>query len=393
VPAPEEYDYAAKPAITSVSPAYANENGSSVDVITGSGFNLLTLEYVNVGLASQGFSQDFSVEGITPTQITVGLPFAPQFTVEPLAVPLSLVSAGQLSNVSKVVYAGNPVLTSISKHLADQANPGKLKITGQGLVDVTSVVFQAQGALSFLTSTSTAITHQTDTSLTVAIPQFFEFPADVLVCSVTGCSQVDPKVDTLLLVYAGRPVVTSSSPAAGPAHGGTTVTIQGTLDSEITAVDFGSAPAKIITEPQAAPSGPITVVAPPGKAGTKVDITITTLGGTLAGHPRSAVTKSATFTYKASSPTAPRDVAAKAGVKSATVSWSPPSDNGGSVLTQYRVVASARGHKSVIVKTGPHTTKVTVHLTPGVAWTFTVYARNKFGLGLPARSKAVTPKS
>jgi len=393
VPAPQEYDYAAKPAITSVSPAYADENGSSVDVITGTGFNLLTLEYVNVGPAGQGFSQDFSVEGISPTQITVGIPFAPQFTVEPLAVPLSLVSAGQLSNVSKVVYAGGPVLTSISKHLADQANPGHLKITGHGLVDVTSVVFQAQGDLSFLTSTSTAITSQTDTSLTVAIPQFFEFPVDVLVCSATGCSEINPKVDTLLLVYAGRPVVTSSSPAAGPAHGGTTVTIQGSLDSEVTAVDFGSVPGKLLTEPQAGPSGPITVVAPPGKAGAKVNITITTLGGTLVGQPRSAATKSATFTYKASSPTAPRGVTAKAGVKSATVSWSAPSDNGGSALTQYRVVVAAKGHKPVIVKVGPHTTKVTVKLAHGVAWSFTVYARNKFGLGLPATSKAVTPKA
>ena len=302
-------------------------------------------------------------------------------------------SAGQLSNVSKVVYAGNPVLTSISKHLADQANPGHLKITGHGLVDVTSVVFQAQGDLSFLTSTSTAITSQTDTSLTVAIPQFFEFPVDVLACSATGCSEINPKVDTLLLVYTGRPVVASSSPAAGPAHGGTTVTIQGALDSEVTAVDFGSVAGKLLAEPQAGPSGPLTVVAPPGKAGTKVNITITTLGGTLVGHPRSAVTKSATFTYKASSPSAPRGVAAVAGVKSATVSWSAPSDNGGSALTQYRVVASAKGHKSVIVKVGPHTTKVTVKLAPGVAWTFTVYARNKFGLGLPATSKAVTPKS
>ena len=260
-------------------------------------------------------------------------------------------------------------------------------------MDVTSVVFEAQGDLSFLTSTSTAITNQTDTSLTVAIPQFFEFPVDVLACSATGCSEINPNVDTLLLVYAGRPVVTSSSPAAGPAHGGTEVTIQGTLDSEVTAVDFGSVPAQVVSEPQAAPSGPITVLAPPGKAGTKVNITITTLGGKLVGQPRSAATKSATFTYRASSPSAPRNVRATAGVKSATVSWAAPSENGGSALTQYRIIASAKGHKDVIVKVGPHTGKITVKLTPGVLWGFTVYARNKLGLGLPAFSNDVRPKA
>ncbi len=132
---------------------------------------------------------------------------------EPFTVPLSVLSAGQLSNVSALAYAGTPVLTSISKHLASQAAPGELRITGQGLADVTSVVLQAQGGFGFLTSTSTAISAQTDTSLAVAIPQTFEVPADVLVCSVSGCSQPDPSVDTLLLVYEGRPVVNSSRPA------------------------------------------------------------------------------------------------------------------------------------------------------------------------------------
>ena len=256
VPAPQEYDYAPKPVITSVSPAFASENGDSVDVITGSGFNLLTMYFANVGPASQNFSADFDVESITPTQIALGIPFAPQATVEPLAVPLSILSAGQLSNVATVDYAGTPVLTGISKHLADQANPGSMKITGQGLSDVTSVVFQVQGELSFLTSTSTAITKQTDTSLVVAIPQLFSFPADVLVCSATGCSNPDPSVDTLFLVYSGQPVVNSSSPKSGPAHGGTIVTIQGSLDAALTAVDFGSVPAKILSEPSGSPSGP-----------------------------------------------------------------------------------------------------------------------------------------
>jgi hypothetical protein len=392
VPAPQEYDYAPKPTITAVSPAYAGEFGDTV-VLTGSGFNLLTFEYANVGPAGQGFSQDFSVEGITSAHLTLDVPSAPELTVEPLAVPLSLVSAGQLSNVFKLMYAGTPVLTSISKHLADQANPGHLKITGHGLIDVTSVLFEVQGDLSFLISTSTAITNKTDTSLVVAIPQTFAFPTDVLACSESGCSQVDPKADTLVLTYAGRPVVTSSSPAAGPAHGGTMVTIQGALDSEVTAVDFGSVPAQLVSEPQASPSGPITVHAPPGKAGTRVNITITTLGGTLVGHPRSAVTKSATFTYKESTPSAPRHVTATAGVKSATVSWAAPVQNGGSPVTQYRIVASAKGHKDVIVKVGPRTGKVTVKLTPGVLWRFTVYARNKLGLGVPALSNEVRPKA
>ncbi len=301
--APQEYDYAPAPVISSVSPAFASEDGGSVETISGSGFNLLTFEYVNVGPAGLGSSQDFAILGMTPTQLVISVAAAPEATtVEPLAVPLSVLSAGQLSNVSALYYAGTPVLTSISKHLASQAAPGQLRITGQGLADVTSVVFEAQGALGFLTSTSTAISAQTDTSLAVAVPQTFEVPVDVLVCSVTGCSAPDPAADTLLLVYEGRPVVNSSSPASGPAHGGTTVTIQGALDSEVRTVFFGSVPAKILSQPSLTPSGPITVLSPPGTAGTTVSITITTLGGELAGTPRSAATPAAVFTYQASNP-------------------------------------------------------------------------------------------
>ncbi len=394
VPAPEEYDYAPAPVITSVSPAFASENGTSAEVISGSGFNLLTFEYANVGPAGVGFSQDFGTDGITPTQIVLAIPPAAP-TVEPFPVPLSVLSAGQLSNVSSVTYAGTPVLTGISRHVAAQADPGNLTITGEGLSDVTSVVFQAQGSLDFLTSTATAISHQTDASLTVAIPQFFTFPTDVLLCSVTGCTVPDPKLDTFQLAYAGRPVVTSSGPASGPAHGGTTVTIQGALDSEVTAVDFGSVRAKILEQVTGSPSGPIIVTAPPGKAGTKVDITITTVGGTLTSppQPRSAVNPAAVFTYTKSSPAAPRDVVARAGVKSATVSWKAPSDNGGSPLTGYLITGSAKGHKRVVVRVSGHVTKVTVgKLATGVSWRFTVQAINGLGAGLAATSNAVTPR-
>ncbi len=395
VPAPEEYDYAPSPTITSVSPAYASENGTSTDVITGTGFNLLTWEWVNVGPSNLNFSSDFDIEGISPTQITIGIPPNTP-TTEPASVPLSIESAGQLSNTSAVVYAGTPELTSISTHLVNQADPGNLTITGDGLSDVNSVVFQVQGALDFLTSTSTAISDQTDTSLTVAIPQTYSFPSDVLVCSVTGCSAPDPKVDTFLEAYAGRPVVTSSSPSSGPAHGGTTVTIEGSLDSYVTAVDFGSTPAPIVSFPEGGPSGPVTVLAPPGKAGTTVDITLTTLGGLLTSPPqdRSAVTTAATFTYKASSPANPTDVVAKAGVKSATVSWRAPADNGGSPVTGYRITATAKGHKSVVVKVSAGARKATVtKLAAGVSWTLTVQAVNKLGAGVPAASNTVKPRS
>src|SRR5262249_30953757 len=62
VPAPEEYDYASAPTITSVSSKFASEAGGSSEVITGTNFNLLTFEWANVGTAGQNFSEDFNIE-------------------------------------------------------------------------------------------------------------------------------------------------------------------------------------------------------------------------------------------------------------------------------------------------------------------------------------------
>jgi hypothetical protein len=312
IQAPEEYDYAPAPTISLVEPTFASENGTSTDTITGSGFNLDTIEWVNVGPAGQNDSEDFSVESIAPTSLTVAIPpDANGLTTEPQSSPISVQTGGGLSNVSSFEYAGVPVfgsITSPNPPIAPQADPGSLTVAGTGLSDVSSVVFQGEAPLNFLSSTTTAITSQTDTSLTVTVPQLFTWPADVLLCSVTGCTppgsaESPPSTaDVFELAYPGQPVVDSSTPSVGPSTGGTVVTIQGALDSELVSVDFGSVPGTIVQEPEITASGPIEVLSPPGTRGTTVDITITTAGGELVGQPTSAVTSAATFTYQGAGP-------------------------------------------------------------------------------------------
>lgn len=294
--APEEYDYANAPAISSVSPSFMDENGSSTARITGTNFNLLTYEWTNIGQPDQNGSHDYQLQAITPTSITLGIAPDPNTTVEPDLWDLSVQSALQTSSTYPIQYAGNPVLTSISKHVVSQSDPGSLIITGQGLSDVNTVVFSDQQGLGFGYSQSSSITNQSDTRLTVQIPSFFAIPTDVLACTVTGCS-LPTTSDTLVFAYPGRPTIASSNPRSGPPAGGTTVLINGSFDSNVTSVHFGNQIAKVKYQPLATPSGQIAVKAPPGVPKSTVDITVSTYGGQLVGHSTSAITSAATFTY------------------------------------------------------------------------------------------------
>jgi hypothetical protein len=88
------------------------------------------------------------------------------------------------------------------------------------------------------------------------------------------------------------PVVSDSGPATGPSSGGTAVTISGSNLDGATGVSFGGTPAPrfSVVSPTA-----ISATAPPGAAGSTVDVTVTGLGGT------SAAAAGARFSYVASS--------------------------------------------------------------------------------------------
>jgi hypothetical protein len=155
---------------------------------------------------------------------------------------------------------------------------------------------------------------------------------------------------------------------------------------DLTGVSFGKLPATIVSEPFASPSGPITVVAPPStKAGT-VDITISTLGGELVSQPTSAKNGEATFTYHTSAPSAPQDLTAKAGKRSASASWKAPATDGGDAITKYIVKATSKGETTVKVTT-KSTSATLSGLAAHKAYVITVLAVNAVGKGLPATTK------
>ncbi|MGO9196717.1 MAG: protease pro-enzyme activation domain-containing protein [Acidimicrobiales bacterium] len=395
VAAPTEYDYSVLPTITSVTPGYASETGGTPITITGNGFNLLDLYWVNIGPAGVNTSEDFDLLSVKANQIIVGAPGDANITAlttEPDPTEISVQNSAGLgtARAGSLAFAGVPTLTGLSAHVGSQPAPAALTITGKGLRDANLIAFVGQGGLDFLDSTTTNFAIDSDTSITVTPPQFFDIATDVLVCSATGCSAVNPSVDTYVFVEPGRPIVNSSSPSSGGEQGGTFVTIDAQLDSNLVSVDFGKVPATtIVSSPFITSSGPIEVLAPPSTKTGKVDITISTLGGAIVGQPTSATTRTATFTYSKSAPSAPQDLKVTAGKDSASASWKAPVTTGGDSISGYLVTATSKGQKTVTVTT----TKLSATLsglTAKKTYVVTVVAESKLGKGLPATA-TVTP--
>jgi hypothetical protein len=118
--------------------------------------------------------------------------------------------------------------------------------------------------------------------------------------------------------------------------------------------------------------------------GTEYTFTVsaTNVEGAVESSVSSAVTPLTT-------PDAPTIVSATAGDGSATVSWSPSANNGGSNITGYKVVYSSG---SVMVTT-PATSTTISGLNNGTSYIFTVVATNAVGDGAASSSNSVTPIS
>jgi hypothetical protein len=102
-----------------------------------------------------------------------------------------------------------------------------------------------------------------------------------------------------------------------------------------------------------------------------------------------AYTITATGCASVGTPSAPTAlvVAPSPNGTSATLTWSPPSSNGGSAVTGYQVSRTG----SAPVDLGVVGTYTWTGLTPGTSYLFTVAGRNSVGVGLAASSSAATP--
>lgn len=308
-PAPTEFDYVPTPTVTSVSTSLADpsslasEDGFTLITVKGTGFNFLTMDWANFGSPALASSVDPLFVSLTGTQMQILSPPEPG-TTEPARLPLSVTTLAGTSSPNPVTFAGIPVVTKVINTITKR-NGGRdtggspIAITGHGFSQAVAPLLFVDTSSPFSLGTQFTYTVNSDGSISSRTVQQNPAVVDVEVCSVTGCSS-NPPADRFFLFPPGNPVVTSIRPTSGRAAGGTRVTITGRNLGCVTGVFFGRKAARKISNAAALlDCGSTTVVhatAPPGTAGTRVKVTITTVESDFTGAGRSRST--ATFTYR-----------------------------------------------------------------------------------------------
>ncbi len=248
------------PVVTSLSPATgpADTAGTTV-IITGT--DLDPASVVDFG----GLPATYTVN--SATQITATAPAAGAGLVDVTVTTPDGTSAHSPSD--EFTYVDAPVVTSLNPATGSALGATAVVITGTDLDGATAVTVGGAAA--------TGLHVVNDTTLDATTPAGTAGPADVVVTTPYGTSGVS---GAGAFTYVG-PVVTSLSPATGPADtAGTTVIITGTDLDPASVVDFGGLPATYTVNS----ATQITATAPAAGAGL-VDVTVTTPDGTSAHSP------------------------------------------------------------------------------------------------------------
>ena len=200
------------PDVTAISSAAGPSVGGDTVVLTGA--NLASVDAVTFGATA---ATSFTVD--SDTEITAVTPAGTAGTV-----PVGISNPGA-TGTSSVVYTfvEAPTVTTVDPVTIESDTSSTVTLTGTHLTGATSVKFGAADAASF--------TVDSDTQITAATPALAVGDHEVEITTAGGTA-------TATISALTTPTVTSLSPAAGPAAGGTTVIITGTGLTGTSSVTF-----------------------------------------------------------------------------------------------------------------------------------------------------------
>ncbi len=391
-PASTEYDYAPTPRITSITPNPTRPTGPLPVVINGSGFSLVTFEWVNFGPATSVASEQLRILSISPDEISIRPPSVPTSDANPTALPggVTVATASGVSNVARLSYAGVPKLDHLSRPGGPTRGGTSVELEGRGLSDVTSVSFLGElpGETSETVTTS-SIHRETPTTLDVVTPPHVAGPVAVVPCTIAGCARSRRVVDTFVFYSSSGGKLSGIEPTHGGADGGTVVTLFGKGVASATTVGFGSRSSNaFVPSPTYAASDPdvVSVVSPPGLARKAVEVA----ADLPAGH---RILATQPFRYEPSAPSAPVGVTVSSARSGRTLSWQRPESDGGSSVTGYVVVATTKGASPLSFTLAASARSLALkRLSPGHTYDLSIAAENaKFGRGVVVTASVTIP--
>ncbi|MGD0895109.1 MAG: IPT/TIG domain-containing protein [Acidimicrobiales bacterium] len=389
-PVASEYDYVPTPKVTLV---VAGRSPASPVRVFGSGFSVLSFDWVNLGPASSVESEQTKLDYLSPTSIVL-TPTAENATDSsptPFKGGVSVATAGGLSNVAASPWTAPPSVTHLSLLGGPTAGGTEITISGSGLAGVRFVAFV--GTLSpptLAVASGDALVHERGGGLTVRTPADVAGPVEVLPCTATVCALARSALDTFVFVPSTKRSLVAITPLTGPASGGTMVTLFGRGVRGASAVLFGSAVSGPVTSARGYPRNDPYVAlvhAPPGRAAARV------LVGMLVTGARGVLISDISFSYVQSGPSPPRSVGVVRVGTTVVLHWQPPASTGGSRITSYTVVASTPGAATRTWWFGPRARAARLAgFVAGNTYRIVVTAWNKaHGRGAPAVVRVAVP--
>jgi sugar lactone lactonase YvrE len=257
----DDYTYVpSPPAVSAINPAKGPLVGGITVTITGA--NLAEATSVKFGATAATITED------TATQIKATAPACSEG-----AVHVTVTTAGGTSTTSpadEYTCVAAPAVSLLSPSKGPTAGAAAVTITGTNLAEATSVKFGSSEA---------TITEDTATQIKVTTPSCLAGALHVTITTAGGTSATSA-ADEYTCVAA--PTITSISPAKGPDEGGNQIEITGLNLSAASKVEFGST---VVNAPFLSNSATKLKVKVPAHAAGKVDVRVTTVGGTSAVVP------------------------------------------------------------------------------------------------------------
>ena len=358
------------PSAPTISTVTAGLSAATITVVSGgSGGSAITSYVVTAAPGGATCTVYAPADSCTIAPLTPGTSY--YFTAVAInAVGQSLPSSASAS-VTPINVPGTP--TSLLAAPSD----------GAASISFTAPTSNGSPIIEYIaTNTSTGETFTATSSpiavsgLTNGTPTTFS----IVAVNAAGAS-IAASVTTTSRTVAGAPSITGVSGGSGTA----------TISVGAPSSNGGSAITSYIVT--ASPGGASCVVTSPATSCTISGLingttyTFSAAATNAAGTGNSSA-PSGGFT-PASAPSAPTNVSAVAGAGNATVSFAPPSLNGGSAVTSYTVTSSPSGGSCTV--SAPATSCIVSGLTNGIAYTFDVVAANGVGSSSAATTNSVTP--